>query len=374
MNNPTAADLEAARTAVLRGQCTYVVFCHEVGASGTRHLQGFASAGGNKLTMSAWHKAIGNRFALPQGWSFVKSIPDCIQYCKGFERKLNEEGVWDGKSYEKKAGSEEYEEYGTYQPGKRTDMLVLKRKIDEYEDPEDLIRDPDHFGTLGRSWKFFKQYRDIVCDLGVKRKTIEVVKCREMPKVYIRWGDPGCGKTKWVEDTFGENAHYLMPIGKPDKRFYGYYDRHITVLYNEFTAHKYSCQEFCDTFDHQGPLVETKGGHVKFKPLNVILTSTKPPRQWYDQTDTDWDGFVRRIYCCKHIFKLNGEIKEECDPDFCKHGLQEEVLRNSEQASAEEVHTSHEEEASDSQVSSRTQRFCEEGQGCDSQDGRDQVP
>lgn len=286
------------------------------------------------MTLTAWHNAIGPRFALADRFTGVKSIPDCIQYCKGFERKLDDGGNWDGKSYQKKAGSGEFEEYGTYAPGKRSDLLVLKRKIDEFEDPEDLVRDPEHFGTLSRTWKFFKQYQTIVQDLGVKRKRIDLIKCREMPKIYIRYGDNGVGKTKWVEETFGENAHYLMPVGKPDKRFYGNYDRHSIVLYNEFTEHKFSLTEFCNTFDHQGPEVETKGGYTKFKPLHVILTSNRHPRLWWDQTLPEWPAFVRRVFCCKHIFTLNGEVKEECDPDFCKHGVQEDRERDDEASSA----------------------------------------
>jgi hypothetical protein len=353
VNNYTAADLEAARTAVQHGHCTYVVFCHEVGKNGTPHLQGFASTGGTKLTMSAWHKAIGDRFGLPRDFRGVKSIPDCIKYCQGYERKLDDEGQWDGKSYTKKEGSLEFEEFGTYQPGKRSDLLVLKRKVDEYEDPEDLVRDPQHFGTLSRTWKFFKQYQTIVTDFGQKRKLIDIINCRAMPKIFIRYGDNGVGKTRWVEDTFGKNAHYLMPVGKPDKRFYGFYDRHTTVLYNEFTLHKFSLAEFCNTFDHEGPLVETKGGYTRFKPLNVILTSNRNPAQWWDTTDPEWPAFMRRVHCCKHIFTLNGEVREECCPDFCKHGVQEEDVIDSEQESSEEVHPSNEEETSDAQVHER---------------------
>lgn len=373
INNPTPSDLDFVRTAVLNGKCTYVVFCHEVGANGTPHLQGFASAGGNKLTMTAWHNAIGPRFALARGFNGVKSIPDCIQYCKGFERKLNDEGIWDGKSYDKKAGSGEFEEFGTYAPGKRSDLLVLKRKIDEYEDPEDLVRDPEHFGTLSRTWRFFKQYQNIVQDFGTKRKRIDLINCREMPKIYIRYGDIGTGKTKWVEDTFGKNAHYLMPVGKPEKRFFGNYDRHSVVLYNEFTEHKFSLTEFCNTFDHQGPEVETKGGYTKFKPLHVILTSNRHPNLWWDQTLPEWPGFVRRVFCCKHIFTHNGEVKEECDPDFCKHGVQEEVfrpepIRQEAEDDAEEEDVSVEEE-----VSERQERVRESGEESDSEDSGEEV-
>lgn len=157
-----------------------------------------------------------------------------------------------------------------------------------------------------------------------------MMNCREMPKVYIRYGESGLGKTKWVEDTFGKNAHYLMPVGNPSKRFYGNYDRHTIVLYNEFTEHKFSLTEFCNTFDHQGPEVETKGGYTKFKPLHVILTSNRNPAQWWNDgtSHPEWPAFKRRIFCCKHVYKLDGVQREECDWDFCQHArVSEEEVR-----------------------------------------------
>lgn len=314
VNNYTDDDLDHVRSAVRRGTCRYVVFCHEVGAEGTRHLQGFASAF-KKHSLKAWHQILGPRFALAPDFFGVKSIPDCIQYCKGFEREL-EDGVWTGK-YKKKAGSGDFEEYGSYNPGKREDLLCIKRRIDDGDDPQEIVKDAETFNTMAKHMKFFKEYQVIVQDVALKRRRIDIRDCRALPKVYIRWGEEDTGKTHWIEKTFGQNSCYGIPKSAP--KFWGNYDRHSIISLDEFTGYKFTPAEFCWYFDRYPRDVETKGGYALFKPEHVIITSNTDPSDWWPPCD-EWGAIKKRIWCCKRVYK----DKEVCQAGWCKHVIEEE--------------------------------------------------
>lgn len=332
VNNPTELDLEYARTAVLKGLARYVLFCHEVGANGTPHLQGFASAY-EKKSIRAWHQIIGPRFALAPGFSGVHSIPDCIQYCKGFERKLDDEGQWDGKSYQKKEGSGEFEEYGTYEPGKRTDLLRIKRRLDDGERSDAIAKDPEHFETFMRHHKFFKAYEHMQGDLAPKRSVKNIAACREMPKIYIRYGEQDAGKSRWTDDKFGLGSAYLMPVTAPD--FFGNYDGHTIVRFDEFSGYKkWKIEDSLLYFDRYPREVSVKGGYTWWKPETVVLTSNKHPSEWYPGETTHWDAFVRRIFCVKQVYKDGREV---CDRTYCKHASEEEVVDSRGSSSETEV-------------------------------------
>lgn len=288
-----------------------------------------------KYSIAKWHQILGPRFSLARDFSGVHSIPDAIKYCQGFEREKTEEGVWTGK-YKKKEGSGEYEEFGSYQPGKREDLLGIKRRIDDFEDPEDIVKDAEVFNTMCKHMKFFKQYQTIVHDTGLKRSLRALKDCREMPKIYIRYGPTRTGKTRWIEDTFGKNNVFGLPLAFP--RWVGDYDRHTHVALDEFTGYKnLSIEQFCYYFDRQPRTIEFKGGHTTFKPTVVVITSNREPSGWWPPSD-EWPAFVERVFCCKKVYKrADGTTVEECQEEFCKHGRQEEAqLQNPVQADQEE--------------------------------------
>ena len=124
INNPTEEDFERVRSAVSNGHLNYVVFCHEIGETGTYHLQGYAQAP-RPYTMKKWHEVLSPRFATGSQPT-PNNVEATIQYCKGFRRNPAT------GQYEPKRGSAAFEEYGTpNKPGHRTDIAKMKAAIDD---------------------------------------------------------------------------------------------------------------------------------------------------------------------------------------------------------------------------------------------------
>lgn len=304
INNPTEDDFTAVRSAVLNGHCRYVVFCHEnhQREGHTYHLQLFASAF-KKLSLAAWHKVLGTRFSTGPRPS-PDNIPAAIQYCKGFQ---------DG---ERKEGSGEVEEFGSYEGGKRNDLLAVKRLLDEGHNAMDIAEDPEHFTTVSRCHRFFKEYSN-----HIKRR--KVVQSRTMPKVYIRYGAPGTGKSKWVDDEFGVGNWYGMRAGASGQyKYLGDHHDERVLVYNDVKNGKIpSLGDFLELTDRYPIEYEYKGGFKWFKPEAIVLTSNDPWDCWWDGvSSTDLAAIKRRIFRIERVYTDRTVVEYQRPED----GLQEE--------------------------------------------------
>ena len=119
IEDPSEKDLQLVRTAVQRGVCRYVVFCHEnknadaalgEGGGETYCLKGFASAY-QKLSMAKWEDAMGPKLQVVLPASGVCDVSACITHCKA-PRK----------------GVSEVEEFGVYDARKVQQVTPCKRK------------------------------------------------------------------------------------------------------------------------------------------------------------------------------------------------------------------------------------------------------
>ncbi|KAJ1475980.1 hypothetical protein T484DRAFT_3643135, partial [Baffinella frigidus] len=72
--------------------------------------------------------------------------------------------------------------------GEKTTVLEVKRRIDEGQSTFDIAEDPECHAIVKQSSKFYKEYENHV-------RSKRARKDRTMPKVYIRYGDSGTGKT-----------------------------------------------------------------------------------------------------------------------------------------------------------------------------------
>jgi len=151
LNHYTQEELEVLRVCT-RGtdsKIKYITWNEEVGAEGTPHLQIYSQAF-EKLSVSAWHKALGPRIA-----NIVPTLNTerALKYCQGFE--FNEQT----KLYQFKDGSSKFEEYGKKphtEQGSRTDIHsahaeILKRPLSE------IMLSGEHAPVIASHYTFFKE-------------------------------------------------------------------------------------------------------------------------------------------------------------------------------------------------------------------------
>jgi hypothetical protein len=116
---------------------------------------------------------------------------------------------------------------------------------------------------------------------------------RTAPEVYIRWGPPGTGKTRWLDDTYGTNWTRV-----PDNtgRWFDNCDRDV-VLFDDVKINEIlpigKILQLTDWYPIQVP---KKGGFITWKP-RVILICNHPPNEWWiiAYNDPNYEAFLRRV-------------------------------------------------------------------------------
>lgn len=239
LNNPTIEEkvlidnYEKAR---------YIVYQKEIGENGTPHYQGYVElkkpqrlAGMKKWLARA-------RFAEREG------TPDQARdYCMKEDTRV--EGPFEIGEWEK-------------HEGKRTDLLEIKRKIDEGATMTTIA--DEHFGSFLRYERGFLSY-----------KRLKAPKRSWKTEVIVMVGHPGAGKSHYCREQ-APDAYY-----KQNGKWWDGYDEHADVIMDDFYGWL-PWSVLLNVLDAYPLLVETKGGNVNFVARRVFITSNIDPARWYD--------------------------------------------------------------------------------------------
>ena len=126
--------------------------------------------------------------------------------------------------------------------GKRTDLLDVKRKIDEGASCQDLQEDDEHFGCFAAHTKFFEQYQ------SSKRRR----KGFCPPEVHVTYGPTGTNKSRDVWETYNYDTSLLFKLS-PDMQSSN------NVWWDGYAGHEAVLIE------------ELRPGHMKYNNLLDIL-------------------------------------------------------------------------------------------------------
>lgn len=229
----------------------YCVWQRERGANGTPHLQGYVVFSQNKTL--------------------------------GVLKKLNSQAHWEvrkgthaqAKAYVTKdetreAGPWTFGDEPASGQGGRSDLLSVKRKIDEGATMAAVA--DEHFATWTRLHRALGEY-----------KAMKTQHNRSWPTfTTVYWGPPGTGKTRRAFHEAGPEAFWLMKPGEHQTPFFDGYDGHDVVVIDEFFGwlpRDLMCR-MCDRYPCR---VQTKGGSVSFYPKRIIITSNVHPSQWWSK-------------------------------------------------------------------------------------------
>jgi len=252
---------------------SYIIFQPERGeTTGTPHLQGFIAFEIRKPRSTVQNllgRGHGVNLIVPNG-----TPQDNKRYCSK-----------DGPGgFDATAGFDRHERGDLpdpLQPGKRTDLLELKTKLDNGEHLWTIAKENEElYSTVLRNSKSLSTYEHYTAG------------ARDSPTaLFIYEGSPGTFKSY---SAFKWPNHYVLEHGNSGTWFDGYEPNlHDTVVIDEFHGGMMPytmLKKLCDRYPMS---VETKGGRVRFRAKRIVITSNIQPKNWYPKYPVD--ALERRI-------------------------------------------------------------------------------
>ena len=186
------------------------------------------------------------------------------------------------------------------QNGSKTTVLEVKRRLDNGEHHLDIAEDPECFNTVRQSSRFFNEYSQHVRH---KRMCLD----RVAPKVYIRYGPTGTGKTTWLDERFGLTGWAFAPSNSG--QWFDGCDCDV-VLFDDVEASSFlSVSQFLKLTDRFPQRVLVKGGFITWKPKVIVFTSNLPWECLFPRVDPlHLDAIKRRLFQVARVYKDRTEI------------------------------------------------------------------
>lgn len=257
----------------VKSQLRYYAYAEETcPKTGNKHYQGFAYSW-KKIRFAAWKKMFPTAHIEQMRGNFRENTAYCSK--EGdlieFGEKPNENGV-----------------QGT--------AIEYKKRLDEGQSTMEIAEDPDLFGQYLHSYKALEKYEH-----HIKGKRAKVD--RNKPKVYIRYGPAGTGKTRWLDDEFGPGNYTIMP-DNTGKWFDGCQHSDI-ILFDDVEIDQIPpISQFLRLTDRYAIEVPIKGGFTWWKPKVIVFTSNIPWKFWWKSMNTEHAKAVeRRLFRVTRVYK-----------------------------------------------------------------------
>lgn len=256
LNNYTPADVEQLREV----ECRYICFQGEIGAGGTRHLQGLVIFD-NPRALAGVKRVIGDRAHIER---MRGTFEQARSYC----------------SKEETADPTlPFIERGTPpQQGARTDLTAVAERIKEGASESQLA---DEFTEA-----YLKYHRGIANAVRI-RLPVRSFKT----EVFWFYGATGTGKSRAAQELCPD-AYWKNPA----HHWWDGYSGTEDVIVDDYRADFCKFSELLRLFDRYPYQVQVKGGTVNFCSRRIVITTPKHPTDvWYNRTAEDLQQLLRRI-------------------------------------------------------------------------------
>jgi hypothetical protein len=205
--------------------------------------------------------------------------------------------------------------FRNYGKGKSKEMAAAKRSLDAGVNLRKLA--DVEFDLVIRHRRNLQWYRDEVVP----------VPCRAIPRGVFFYGPPGVGKTQHVLSLFppSDDVFWFNCSPKNGAVWWEGYDRHKTVVFNDFNAGSFGLGvagfEYAkQVFDSAPFRVAVHGGLVPLCAEFFVFTANRSPRGIFapEYTKELWDDFnpvKRRFDFFEHTLMWQDRFGEP-DPDW----------------------------------------------------------
>ncbi len=170
--------------------------------------------------------------------------------------------------------------------GRRTDILAVKRQIDQGVSELEIWRAEETFQPMLKYHKGFDRYRILVT----------VGNCIQR-RVIVYWGPTGTGKSHSAKQRFP--TAYRVPHPKGSGTYWDGYTGQSAVIVEEMSGARFSHNFLLDLCGDTPLHVPIHGGLVPFTSTYIVFTADRHPGHWYSKLYAEhphlWAMFERRI-------------------------------------------------------------------------------
>lgn len=262
LNNYSNEDIKHFENLTNNGVIKYCLIGEEVGDKGTKHLQIYI-----EFNKQLRFKQIKNIHKLMH---FESSKGDNI----------------DNKIYCSK--ELKYHEFGDKRvPGKRNDLIDIKKKIDNNIELDSIINNCINYQQI--------KY----CEKLLNYKQLKIKDRKQMKIIYIH-GKSGSGKTTLARNKCSDNTY----IHNGDFNWFDGYNFHKEVIFDDFRDHQVKIDFLIRLIDGYELRVPIKGGFTIWSPDTIYFTSVVAPNDLYDNPfikDDNVEQLTRRITEIIHL-------------------------------------------------------------------------
>lgn len=234
----------------------YIIIGHEVGESGTRHLQGYISF--TKVVRFSTVKKIHNK----AHWEIAKGNEEQnFKYC-------SKQGDY-------------WEDGHRCNQGDRKDLRALSDAVVSGASVNDLaIEAPNLFVQYHRGLRELEK----ICKKNSKDRIIEVT---------IRWGKPRTGKTRFIWEN--EDRDEVFSVNLCDNVPFDGYNGESVILFDDFNG-DYEITTMLKWLDRYPLRINIKGSFTYANWNKIYFTSNIDPTYWFNNSNKDHKAaFMARV-------------------------------------------------------------------------------
>lgn len=271
--------------------CQFIAWgCETAPTTGTPHLQGY-------LWTCRAHTLQQVKRKCPGAAVFVPGTKKGPKYWlqDGHEGRVGYIFKEDsGEQHGMPPSEEDHAEQCPKGQGTHSDLLAVKKEIDEGFSCEDLMVDVQYFGVFAKHQRYFETYQ------ALQRRRTTFSK----PEVVCYYGKTGVNKTRRVYDEHAYADLNAFYVHTPQMgQWFDGYAGHPTVLFEEFRGGVPFGMLLTLLDGYPNIKVQVKGSSVYWSPKRIFITSSLHPREWYKcLADEDKiEQLLRRIDLISHV-------------------------------------------------------------------------